>query len=266
MPSGQAVFTPTRLSPNPWLPSEIVENVDGRFLILPNDGIGGHLKRGDRWEPHFTRLVQHVLPRGATVIDAGANLGHHSVVMAKVVGPTGLVIAIEPQRIVFQQLCANAFLNGLTNVHAFQWALGAAPNGVVHLNPVDYFAPWVNIGDTRVGAGGETVSVGTLDAFQALPVSFIKLDVQGSELAALRGGSEIIRTHRPLLFLEVEEPHLRAMGTDSRELVQHLLSLRYVLLKIKNDYPVDHLCVPSEKRHLLPHCIALLDSDYEVIE
>ena len=69
----------------------------------------------------FTFLEQ-VLHPGMVAIDVGANIGCLSVFMAQRVAPGGSVIAIEPQRFLFQMLCANAAINGLTNIHALNTA------------------------------------------------------------------------------------------------------------------------------------------------
>ena len=68
-----------------------VENKDGRFLILENDGIGGHLKRGDRWEPHFTKIVRGLVEPGTVAVDAGANM----VKELKILGNTRPVVMLS---------------------------------------------------------------------------------------------------------------------------------------------------------------------------
>ena len=52
------------------------------------------------------RLHRDVIGEGDVVVDAGANIGSHTVVYGKAVGPAGRVHAFEPQRLVFQVLCA----------------------------------------------------------------------------------------------------------------------------------------------------------------
>ena len=58
------------------------------------------------------------------IIDIGANNGHFTVEFAQYVGDNGKVHSFEPQRIIFQQLCGNVFLNGLDNVYTYNVALG----------------------------------------------------------------------------------------------------------------------------------------------
>ncbi|TFG83046.1 MAG: FkbM family methyltransferase, partial [Chromatiales bacterium] len=55
--------------------------------------------------------------------DIGANIGTHTLALARLVGQQGLVFAFEPQRIVFQTLCANMALNSLDNVHCINSAV-----------------------------------------------------------------------------------------------------------------------------------------------
>ena len=66
----------------------------------------------------FAKLIRP----GQTVYDVGANIGAHTLAFARLVGQTGLVAAFEPQRVVFQMLCANVALNGLSRV----WTIWAA--------------------------------------------------------------------------------------------------------------------------------------------
>ncbi len=174
--------------------------------------------------------------------------------------------AFEPQRIPYQQLCGNAVLNGLFNVVAFNCAMGDRDGVTVQMDAVDYFARHVNIGDTKIGNGGDQVEMRTLDSFNLSNLSFIKLDVQGSELAVLKGARPRSRANRPLLFVEVEEVQCAKFGFAAADIVQWLLSAGYVLIHIQNAYPVDHLCIPAERRAELERFTALIDSPFRVLK
>ena len=69
-------------------------------------------------------ILVHSLRPGDTVYDVGGNLGVYTVLLAKVVGEKGMVVAFEPHHETYEQLLDNVRLNGLTNVRAFQKALG----------------------------------------------------------------------------------------------------------------------------------------------
>src|SRR5437868_835956 len=87
---------------------------EGAMLYNTNDTyIGraldtyGEISRGE------VELFQHVVQPSTTAVEVGANIGVHTIVLARLVGPQGRVVAFEPQRIVFQMLCANVALNAL---------------------------------------------------------------------------------------------------------------------------------------------------------
>lgn len=82
--------------------------------------IGKALKvYGEYSEGEYDVFSQVVKP-GDTVIEAGANLGAHTLGLAQLAGPNGRVYAFEPQRLMFQTLLGNAALNSLTNIYGFQ--------------------------------------------------------------------------------------------------------------------------------------------------
>ncbi len=229
------------------LRSKVATTKDGTFLVLENDGIGGNLLRGESWEPHFAQTLAALQLSGTTVLDVGANIGANTVPLANAVGETGRVIAFEPQRITFQQLCGTVILNGFSNVITLQKAVGAEL-GSTQLESIDYFAPHVNVGNAGLGCGGDTVDMITIDSLGLNDISFIKLDIQGSETAAIRGARQTIEITRPFLFLEIEEAQLVQRGSSAQELVNEIISLGYDLLHINNDYPVDFVAIPHERR------------------
>ena len=69
-------------------------------------------------------LFRQVLHPGMTAVEVGANIGAHTLFIAQCVGPRGRVLAFEPQRIIFQILCANLALNGIEHVDAHWAAVG----------------------------------------------------------------------------------------------------------------------------------------------
>jgi FkbM family methyltransferase len=247
------------------LETEIVTSQEGTFMILSGDLLGGHIKRGDPWEPHFTKLVKATVAPGAQVIDVGANFGLNTVVLANTVGPSGVVVAIEPLRVVFQQLCGNCFLNGLSNILTLNAAVGAS-SGIAEMNPVNYFARGWNFGDSSVGKGGERVQMITLDSLGLSQVSFIKIDAQGSEFEILQGARQTIFTARPVIFIEIEEVQLQNRGSSGQQVLECLKSLGYLAIHIQNDYPVDYVCLPIEKKEELGKFLELIDAPTNVIE
>ena len=109
----------------------------GFFLYNRNDTfIGRSLDIYGEWcEGELVALFQIVQP-GHVVIDVGANIGTHTVPLAKKVTKTGLALAFEPQRQVFNYLTANLVVNNLLHVATFQKAVGDT-EGVLHVPLID---------------------------------------------------------------------------------------------------------------------------------
>jgi FkbM family methyltransferase len=183
----------------------------GRMLYNRFDiYIGRSLELYGEWSEGEIALFQQLLEPGMIVVDAGANIGTHTVALARIVGPKGAVLAFEPQRIVFQTLAANAALNSLTNVSCQQRALGDTL-GLVRVPPIDY-AKSNNFGGLPLGqdwAAGETVEVIRIDDLNLAVCHLIKIDVEGMELDVLRGAAATIERCQPALYVEIDRADKR---------------------------------------------------------
>ncbi|MGQ0661988.1 MAG: FkbM family methyltransferase [Pseudomonadota bacterium] len=168
-------------------------------------------------------LFRQVVKPGQVVLDIGANIGAHTVVLARATGPRGLVVAVEPQRLVFQMLCANLALNGLTNVRAHWAAVGRAA-GRILVPRLDYAKPG-NFGGLALGGSGkgEPVPVVPIDALNLPACHFIKVDVEGMEGEAIAGARATIERFRPILYVENDRRE------KSAALIAQLLELGYRL-------------------------------------
>ena len=141
---------------------------------------------------------------GDWVVDGGANVGCHSLYFSDRVGEAGGVLAFEPQRLVFQMLCANLALNERNNVFAFSDALGNTQE-MAFMPRMDY-GRVNNFGGVGLSPQGEPVRRLRLDDLGLPRCRLIKLDVEGSEVAALQGMSETLRRCRPILYVENDRP------------------------------------------------------------
>lgn len=185
--------------------------------------IGKSLERYGEFSEGEVEIFQQIVRPDDVVVEAGANIGTHTVPLSQRVGNRGAVWAFEPQRIIFQTLCANLALNSLSNVFARQAALGAAAGSIV-VPPLDYTSS-NNFGGLGLGnyEQGEVVPVITIDSLSLNRLNLLKVDVEGMELQVLQGAVETIRRHRPLLYVENDRPD------RSAPLIQYLESLEYRL-------------------------------------
>lgn len=219
----------------------------GTFFGLSNDTIIKMLQTNGSYEPHVIELFDKLIEPGNFVMDIGASIGYHSVHLSKLVGVHGLVFAVEPQRLIHNFLCANLALNSCHNVMTLQKAVGNS-TGELTLSHIDYDDPNLNSGCQRIGVGGEKVEQITLDSLQLdRQLRFIKIDAQGAEPFIIAGGIKTFTTKvRPIICFEVEDIWLRALGSSTNQLLNIILNLEYVILRIKSNYPCDHLAVPIE--------------------
>jgi FkbM family methyltransferase len=175
----------------------------GTFLYNRHDSVVGQsLDRYGEWcESELLVLGQGIKP-GQLVIDVGANIGTHTIFFAKAVTEQGLVLAFEPQRLAYQNLCANVALNALMNVIAFQQGVGKRAETI----QLPMFDPRIdrNFGSIpmRGHAGGEPVQVIRLDDLGLGRCHLIKVDVEGMECDVLEGARQTIAKYRPILFVE----------------------------------------------------------------
>lgn len=89
-----------------------MEEVDGELLFFP--------QLRDVAEMEFLRRN---LGSGDVFLDAGSNVGHYSLVASRLVGPDGIVMAVEPDPVSYRKLCVNLELNRMSNVRALHYGL-----------------------------------------------------------------------------------------------------------------------------------------------
>ncbi len=196
---------------------------EARQLYFDTDiFFGPILERFGGYSPGETDLLRHFIKPGDTVVDAGANIGCHTLTMGELVGPGGAVLAFEPQRAIYYALCGSLALREMWHVVAFQCALGEA-RGSIRVPNLDYTKP-ANFGGLVLGGEeGTPTSVFPLDDFGLKSLSFLKADVEGHETELLRGARETIARFRPILYVENDRP------ANSNRLVYTLLGLGYDL-------------------------------------
>ena len=154
-------------------------------------------KQGHWYEEAMLLYIRDTYP-GGTYIDAGACIGNHTLCFAKFCAQQ--VIAVEPIPHNMQHLKDNVALNGLGNVVTVEAALGSqSGQGKMHRFGKHH-------GNWRL-EDGDGVEVTTLDAVAELadyPITVVKMDIEGGELEALKGGTRVLTEHKPVLFLELK--------------------------------------------------------------
>lgn len=160
----------------------------------------------------------------SNVIDVGANIGWTALRLARK-ALKGKVYGFEPDPYNQERCQENVKRNALSNLEIFSLALGNKESTV----GMELRTP-SNRGGNRiapVGLGGNAfVQVSRMD--ETAPVNslekidLIKIDVEGYELQVLKGAQGVLRKHKPILFVELDDDNLRDQGDSASELVRYL--------------------------------------------
>ena len=209
-------------------------NIDG-FVIEadPLDGPGARFAKEGLTEPETREAFAELLRPAMTVLDVGAYVGQFSLVAARAMHDQGRIVAFEPMPSVFAQLERNIRANGYRSIVPMQLAIS---------DTVGIARFYVYIGSTdqssliplSSGAVSMDVPVTTIDAIAAEltgAVHLIKIDVEGNELSALRGGRETLRLYRSALIIEISR-HQRAAGYSGEQVKSFLDQYGYDVFRI----------------------------------
>lgn len=204
----------------------------GRFTSKPDDLISAQLREFGGHTRGDVAMLRSLLAPGDAVVDIGAHLGSFAVPLARQVGPTGLVVAVEPDAVNLERLYQNVVANGCADRIAVVPAL-VGDDGRRFRPVVDH----ANTGALHFAADptGPVVAV-SVDSLVArvLPgrrPALLKIDVEGLETTVLRSAGVTLARDRPLVFCEVVEDQLTRQGTDARALGEVLRAAGYTCFR-----------------------------------
>lgn len=157
--------------------------------------------------------AQSFIRPGDLVIDAGANKGAYLYWLRRFAGPTGAVLAYEPQPSLARYLEQACFRFAWQNVQVQPIALSDhAGKSMLHI-PGSGVSPGASLESSALDEmDGSRIEclIDTLDhqLRGRGPLRFLKVDVEGHELALFQGALETLEAHHPTLLFECEQRHL----------------------------------------------------------
>jgi FkbM family methyltransferase len=190
------------------------------------------------YEPEIG-LLETFLKPGAVFVDGGANTGMYTFVAGRLVGANGRVIAFEPGSTCFEYLTRSRALNGFDQVELRKEALSdrCGTATLYHLDGKENSFTLGTPDDSRTVS--ETIRVTTLDAtfaeLQLERVDAIKLDIEGAEEFALRGGESLIERTTPAVLFEVFPAAARRLQLSADAAIEWLRKRNYRLYLIQPD-------------------------------
>jgi FkbM family methyltransferase len=173
------------------------------FINNQNDIIQRHHFKGEFYEMEELKIISGWIAPGEVLLDIGANIGNHTIYSCKMLRIKQSIV-IEPNPLAIEMLKINVNLNVLNDVvdmsllgvgfsDAEKMAVAKSPENNLGAARMDTNDPH---GSLRLLAGDSVV--------RGRKIDFIKMDVEGSEIAALRGLRGTIEDSRPKMFIEVE--------------------------------------------------------------
>ncbi|PZW46779.1 FkbM family methyltransferase [Humitalea rosea] len=210
------------------------------------------------WEPAITALYRAALRPGDVVIDIGANVGLHTLLASRLVGPTGHVHAVEASPWIFQRLQRNLATNGAANVQPYNMAATATAGPV----PV-YLHDESNLGGTTIVAA-EAAKTGTLQEAvvegRPLPdivplveitaARLIKIDVEGAEWLVVQGMRDVLPLLRPdvEILVEVNQSALEGLGGSLDAFLAIFAEAGFSAFEVANAYQGGFYIQPPPSR------------------
>jgi FkbM family methyltransferase len=202
------------------------------------------------FELETLKTLEALTPPGSVVLDIGANVGAHTLHLARLVGEHGRVIAFEPTDFAVSKLRANLAANPSLEprVEVRQaFLVGKMEEGVERTLasswPVDGTPP----DDPKMGsrsmavAGAQAVTLDSaLEALGRPTVSLVKMDIDGHELGALQGAQSLLARDHPVIVMELA-PYVFTPPGKFDEMVRLLIAANYRLrpLGSSEDLPRD---------------------------
>jgi FkbM family methyltransferase len=209
--------------------------------VALGDHVSRHILRDGYYEPDTVALFDRFLKAGMVVLDIGAHIGQYSLVASRLVGDSGQVHSFEPDPDTYAWLRDNCRRNSLTNVRLNQLALSDTAE-----TRTLYFSMTADIGANslaepkRFSGRKAAVRCLRLDDYLRMQsvgrVHLVKMDVEGAELAVLRGAERLFSgPMRPMLVAEFEEERQVAFGSSCRVLAEWLVQRGYQLFRIGSE-------------------------------
>jgi FkbM family methyltransferase len=231
----RALAPPSRFSGRDVRPMRFPEGYV--FPVDPGTLIGWSIYFFGTYEPEVRQQIVERLTPGGVAIDVGANVGWHALLMASRVGPAGQIYAFEPNDSTRDRLRAAVEANHFAQI-AIDSRAAADRQGSLGFEAPDAGHFWDGTGRlSRDPRSAHAVDCITLDAFVAARgirrVALVKIDVEGWELAVLRGATDVLRMLRPAIVFEFDPHYVERSGGTSSELTGCLVEAGYALFALR---------------------------------
>lgn len=210
------------------------------MLLNPTEHIQQQLFWYGHYEKELGELLKKVVRPGDVFLDLGANIGYFSLLVA-INSPSANIISFEPVKDLFQNMNDNISLNNIKNISTINAAAGEINEEKdLFISTPDNSGMSSFHQPENYSGKKESVKVVSIDEWfktSALSkIDIIKLDIEGSELAALKGMKEVLQKQKPILIVEVNPETLLMFNLKPSDLYDYLNQLNFEgFLVLEND-------------------------------
>jgi FkbM family methyltransferase len=219
---------------------DYVETPVGRYVVPADAGgdvIVKAMKSGKVFEQEIVDLAKrHIVP-GTVVLDVGSNLGQMATQFALAAGPSGKVQCFEANDFIYQLLCRNLKQNGATNAIPNFCAVWDSSETELFFPDPDFkrFESYGSYGLDPKAKQGKRVPARRIDDMDlGGKVSFIKVDIQGSDIFAMRGARDTIKRDKPIIIFEFEKQFQKEFGTSFKDYTDFIDEIGYEVIETIN--------------------------------
>jgi FkbM family methyltransferase len=219
----------------------------GKLRVFSEDSaISAHMLDGvSVWESDIVAVFAREFPSGRNVIDAGANLGLHSIALAKLAKRGEKIFAFEPHPEIFPLTRHNC--GQYSNIECINKAASDAEQVLYMPSILTAYNAGGAVVQSDRGDCAHAVQSVTIDSLELPNIGLMKIDVEGHEMSCIHGAVKTIRRNRPTLIVEIcggntLETASPEVADTIRARIREICGLGYSMTQVS---PHDYLFHPA---------------------
>lgn len=208
---------------------------NGTRMIIDNEDYFSWMMVWNYYDPATAGVLRWILRPGDTYVDVGANIGYFALHAARLVGPRGRVLAVEPDPRSFARLSSNIALNEASNITPVNLA-ASWENGTAELRLASQLGWTTLVPNSPAMQEVETVPILTAridSVIGSQSVRLLKVDVEGWEHEVLKGSTRLLERGKTFVLFEMLPDVLRQRHQPPNAVIDLLRDFGYQFFAIR---------------------------------
>jgi FkbM family methyltransferase len=228
---------------------DFIKTNTGNYFLprnAPRDTIAKTIRSGNIFDKEIYDVAKNYIQKGSVVLDVGSNFGQMAILFSDLVGETGNVYAFDADDFVFSILQKNIQANNKKNITSIFGAVHDKENEILYFPIQDFkkFDTYGSYGIDYVTNLGRPINSITIDGLNIeKEISFMKIDVQGGDLLALKGAKNTIQRHKMPIIFEYEYLFENDLNLCFQDYVDFVNEIGYKFSKVINGH--NYLILPK---------------------